>query len=192
MSRFDPTIGRRRERVIGGIVVAVGIAVLVLSIVALAVAGKGPGSDVAGPTVTLPKGSVSSTPTTTSSGTPTSSSPTSSASTSTSPPTSATATNSGAVGSQPLVVLNNTSQSGLAQQAAATFTQGGWTVTSTGNLSQDTLSTCAYYDPNVPGAQAAAEALMAQFPAIKRVKEKYGALPAGPVVVVLTTDYTAQ
>ena len=41
-------------------------------------------------------------------------------------------------------------------------------------------------------AQAAAEALMQQFPAIKRTKEKFGALPAGPVVVVLTADYTAQ
>ncbi len=31
---------------------------------------------------------------------------------------------------------------------------------------------------------------MAQFPAIKRVVAKFSGLPAGPIVVVLTTDYS--
>jgi hypothetical protein len=89
----------------------------------------------------------------------------------------------------PLVVLNNTTVHGLAEQAKATFQAGGWTVTSTGNLTNDILSTCAYYDPDAPGAQAAAEQLQAQFPGIKRVKPKFAGLPAGPIVVVLTPDY---
>ena len=89
----------------------------------------------------------------------------------------------------PLVVLNNTTTNGLATQAAAAFRAGGWTVTSIGNLSNDIISTCAYYDPSVSGAQASAEALRAQFPAIKRVVPKFDALPAGPIVVVLTSDY---
>jgi len=89
----------------------------------------------------------------------------------------------------PLVVLNNTTTSGLAQQAAQRFEDGGWTVTSYGNYQNDILSTCAYYDPNVAGAQAAAEALQRQYPTIKRVKEKFDGLPAGPIVVVLTPDY---
>jgi hypothetical protein len=88
------------------------------------------------------------------------------------------------------VVLNNTSKTGLADTASARFTAGGWTVTSTGNLANDILSTCAYYDPNTANAQAAATALMAQFPAIKRVVAKFSGLPAGPIVVVLTNDYS--
>lgn len=180
--------------------VVVGIAVLVLSIVALAAAGSGASSDVSGPKVTLPGGSVSGTSRASGSPKATTSpttSPTVSASTSTSTSASPSATGSTSTsparaGAQPLVVLNNTSQTGLAQQAASTFERGGWTVTSTGNINQSTISTCAYYDPSVDGAQAAAEALMQQFPAIKRTAVKYDALPAGPVVVVLTTDYTAQ
>ena len=91
----------------------------------------------------------------------------------------------------PLVVLNNTTTNGLATQAAATFRAGGWTVTDIGNLSNDIISTCAYYDPSVAGAQASAEALRAQFPAIKRVVPKFASLPAGPIVVVLTSDYAS-
>ena len=195
MTRLDPAADRRRERIIGGVVVFVGAAVLVLSIIALIAAGNGGGSDVSGPTVTLPGGSGSASPSTSPTAS-TSPSATGSASPTGSTSTSAGATTStppaGAIGSQPLVVLNNTSQSGLAQTASDTFTAGGWTVTDTANWSQSTISTCAYYDPAVSGAQAAAEALMQQFPAIKRTVPKYGALPAGPVVVVLTDDYTAQ
>ena len=103
---------------------------------------------------------------------------------------SSPASSSGNVKSVPLVVLNNTTTTGLAKQAAAQFEAGGWTVTSTGNLTNDIASTCAYYDPSQQGAQAAAEALMAQFPTIKRTKPKFPELPPGPVVVVLTPDYS--
>jgi hypothetical protein len=91
----------------------------------------------------------------------------------------------------PLVVLNNTTTAGLAQQAQSTFRAGGWTVTSVGNLTNEIISTCAYYDPGVSGAQAAASALRAQFPAIKRIAPKFAGLPSGPIVVVLTSDYTS-
>ena len=87
-------------------------------------------------------------------------------------------------------MLNNTDKTGLAETAAASFRAGGWTVTSTGNLVNNIISTCAYYDPSVANAQAAANALKAQFPAIKRVVAKFSGLPAGPIVVVLTTDYS--
>ena len=63
-------------------------------------------------------------------------------------------------------------------------------MTSTGNLTNNIVSTCAYYDPATPGAQAAAQALQTQFPTIKRVVPKFAELPAGPVVVVLTSDYS--
>ncbi len=92
-------------------------------------------------------------------------------------------------GRLPLVVLNNTSQIS-ASAAAQRFEQGGWTVTDTNTFDGSILSTAVYYDPNVSGAQATAEALQQQFPAIKRVKEKFDGLPAGPIVVVLTSDYS--
>jgi hypothetical protein len=90
-----------------------------------------------------------------------------------------------------LIVLNNTPQTGLAQQASMTFEGGGWHVSSYADgYHNDILSTAAYYDPNTPRAKAAALALQAQFPAIKRVVPKFAGLPAGPVVVVLDPDYT--
>jgi hypothetical protein len=58
-----------------------------------------------------------------------------------------------------------------------------------GNLTNDIISTCAYYDPDVSGAKAAAQALRTQFPVIQRVQPKFAELPSGPVVVVLTPDY---
>jgi hypothetical protein len=89
-----------------------------------------------------------------------------------------------------VVVLNNTSTSGLAETAAARFRQGGWTATTGGNFEGSILSTAAYYDPSVPGAQAAATALQSQFPAIKRVKPRFTGLPEGPIIVIVTTDYS--
>jgi hypothetical protein len=91
----------------------------------------------------------------------------------------------------PLVVLNNTTTTGLAKQAAQRFESGGWTVTRYDNYQNSILSTCAYYDPAQPGSKAAAEALQAQYPTIKRVEPKFAELPSGPIVVVLTPDYSA-
>ena len=104
-------------------------------------------------------------------------------------PSSSSASPSTSPKDVPLVVLNNTTITGLAQQAAQRFEDGGWTVTRYGNYQNDILSTCAYYDPAVAGARAAAEALQRQFPSIKRVKQKFPELPDGPIVVVLTPDY---
>jgi hypothetical protein len=87
-------------------------------------------------------------------------------------------------------VLNNTGRANLATTAAQRFTAAGWTVTTTGDFSGGILSTAAYYDANIAGAQDAALALQQQFPAIKRVKERFSGLPQGPIVVVLTTDYS--
>jgi hypothetical protein len=114
-------------------------------------------------------------------------SPSSSAS---SPKPSSHSSSPGAVGSLPLVVLNNTTTPNLARDAAQRFEAAGWTVTSYDeNYHNDILSTAAYYDPSVEGAKEAATALQKQFPTIKRVVPKFEGLPDGPVVVVLTTDY---
>lgn len=111
------------------------------------------------------------------------------------PSTGSSATTSGPVTaaqlrSVPLIVLNNTTIKGLAGTAATRFREGGWTVSHIDNLQNTILSTCAYYDPSVPNAKAAAQALQRQFPAIRRVEPKFPQLPSGPVVVVLTPDYT--
>ena len=82
-------------------------------------------------------------------------------------------------------MLNDTQVHGLARTAQRQFQRGGWTVTAIGNV-HNIVSTCAYYDPANPNAHAAAQALAAQFHAIKRVEPRFAGLPAGPIVVVLT------
>jgi hypothetical protein len=111
--------------------------------------------------------------------------------TTTSPKPSTSTSSAAALKSTPLVVLNDTAVYHLASQAAAKFTADGWTVTSSGNYEapDGILSTCAYYDPAVSGAEADAQALQAQFPGIDRVEPKFADLPAGPIVVVLTPGY---
>ncbi|MCW2495686.1 MAG: LytR cell envelope-related transcriptional attenuator [Jatrophihabitans sp.] len=106
-------------------------------------------------------------------------------------PSTSSTSETAAAKTTPLVVLNDTSVYHLASQAGAQFAAGGWTVTSSGNYDapDGILSTCAYYDPAVSGAEADAQALKAQFPGIARVEPKFADLPAGPIVVVLTPGY---
>ena len=164
----------QRERIAGIVVVCLGLVVLAIAVIALRepnghVSGSG-ASNVANRTPT---------------GTPSQSgsSPTGSAD-------SSPASSPADLKSVPLIVLNNSTVSGLAERAAQQFEQGGWTVTNFDNLQNVIISTCAYYDPQAPHAEAAAKALQRQFPGIQRVKPKFPQLPAGPVVVVLTGDYS--
>jgi len=168
---------------VGGIAVAVlGVAVLVVAIIALR-HPQGHTARAGAPTASPTRNTVTARPSSSSAApsTPAPSTP-SSPSTSASPSVPAG-------GKVPLIVLNQTSTIGLAAKAGATFQAGGWTVTSVGSLRNDVISTTAYYDPTVAGAQTAAEALQVQFPAVKRVLPKFAELPAGPIVVVLTSDY---
>jgi len=168
---------------VGGIAVAVlGVAVLVVAIIALR-HPQGHTARAGAPTASPTRNTVTARPSSSSAApsTPAPSTP-SSPSTSASPSVPAG-------GKVPLIVLNQTSTIGLAAKAGATFQAGGWTVTSVGSLRNDVISTTAYYDPTVAGAQAAAEALQVQFPAVKRVLPKFAELPAGTIVVVLTSDY---
>ncbi|MDQ2750400.1 MAG: LytR C-terminal domain-containing protein [Actinomycetota bacterium] len=168
----------RRERVAGIALAIVGVGVLVIAVIALR-SPNGHGKVAAeGTTATksAAKSAAKSAPKSTFTSVParTPSAPTSE------PPATRL----------PLVVLNNTTIVGLADQAKARFQAGGWTVTSTDTLTNDIASTCAYFDPSVAGAEATARALQAQFPTIKRVAPKFAELPPGPVVVVLTSDYS--
>jgi LytR cell envelope-related transcriptional attenuator len=183
-----PPWRRRAQRIVGFLLAALGVVVLVIAIIALRQpngrqAALHTGSPVAG-TPTASQSVAASTTTRPSSATASSSAPASSSSNSAPPVVNP-------VKAIPLVVLNSTSQAGLAESAAKDFRTGGWTVSSTGNLVNNIVSTCAYYDPSVAGAQSEATALMAQFPGIKRVEPKFTPMPAGAIVVVLTSDWTS-
>jgi LytR cell envelope-related transcriptional attenuator len=183
---------RRLESILGVLLLLVGVAVAVVAVMAL---DHPKGKTAANSTQTRTASASASTSASASaskSKTSASASKTSAASTPTPTPTAADSSPSSSTagtGRLPLVVLNNTSDV-TASTAAATFEQGGWTVSDTSTFSGDIVSTAAYYDPDVAGAQAAAEALQQQFPAIKRIKEKFEGLPQGPIVVVLTSDYS--
>ena len=189
MVHLAPTTrGRRRlDVIVGGILAVLGVVVAVLAVAAL----NHPKGREAAKTVsaTSSRAQSSSVPAPSSSTALASSSTTATSATSTKS-ASASVTSATGVKAVPLIVLNSTTQTGLAATAAKTFQAGGWTVTSSGNIVNDIASTCAYYDPSDPKNQVAATALMAQFPAIKRIKEKFTGLPAGPIVVVLTSDYS--
>jgi hypothetical protein len=181
-----PPWRRRAQRIVGSLLAALGIVVLVIAIIAL----REPNGHQAALRTSAVADS-SSTGSSTPSSTPPASSASSTSSSPVASPTSASATAStDPLKAIPLIVLNNTNKTGLADTAAGRFRAGGWTVTSTGNLVNNIASTVAYYDPSVASAQAAATELQAQFPAIKRVVAKFSGLPAGPIIVVLTSDYS--
>jgi hypothetical protein len=167
----------QRERIAGILVVCLGLVVLAIAIIAL----REPNGHVSGSS-----GDASNVAHGSATGHPTGSA----SSPGTSPGAGGTASLAD-LKAVPLKVLNNTSVSGLAEQATHDFEQGGWTVTDSGDLQNDIISTCAYYDPSVPNARRAARALQQQFPSIQRVKPKFPELPDGPIVVVLTGDYTS-
>jgi hypothetical protein len=164
---------QRRDRLIGVLIALLGVAVLVVAIVALR----------------NPKQHASAAGTDTRLHTPQASAPASHAR-STAP--SASPSPSGVAGSVPLIVLNQTTTADLGHQAASRFRGGGWQVSFVREAYQnDVITTTAYYDPNTPGAKKAALALQKQYPTIHRVSERFPQLPAGPVVVVLTPDYSS-
>jgi cytoskeletal protein RodZ len=181
MSHSAPTPPNRRRFELAGGLLALGIGALI-AVLAFVALSQPKGRQAAKATVPPSSATSASTPATTSSkptATPSSTKPT------------ATPTTTKPVSSRPaVIVLNNSGAAGLAATAVARLTRGGWTASNGGNFSGDILSTVAYYDPNVAGAQSAATALQAQFPAIKRVKARFDGLPQGPIILVLTTDYS--
>jgi hypothetical protein len=176
-----PTPTRRRfELAFGVVLLLVGVSVAAIAVLAL----NHPAGDQAAASVTRHPAGTSSTV-----GSPTST-PTTVVNSATPSPTDSAGTASVAgSGKLPLIVLNNTSDT-PASVAADRFRQAGWTVTDLSTFTGAILSTAAYYDPDVSGAKAAATELQQEFPAIHRVKPKFQGLPEGPIVVVLTNDYS--
>lgn len=191
-----PTPTRRRlEFGFGLLLLLVGVSVAVVAVLAL---NHPAGQQAAGASETgRSAGSTSalvSTPAA-SSASPSRSAASTSDTASSSDASSSPASSQGGAGSAagsgklPLIVLNNTSDT-PASVAADRFRQAGWTVSDVSTFTGGILSTAAYYDPDVAGADAAASELQQQFPAIHRVKPKFQGLPEGPIVVVLTSDYS--
>lgn len=89
-----------------------------------------------------------------------------------------------------VIVLNNTSEASRVAKAISRLAQAGWSASDGGVFDGSILSTAIYYDPQSLQAQQAAIALQAQFPEIKRVKEKFSGLPQGPLILIVTTDYS--
>ncbi|HEY7046364.1 MAG TPA: LytR C-terminal domain-containing protein [Jatrophihabitantaceae bacterium] len=176
-----PPNRRRFDRVGGSVLAVIGVVVAVVAIIAL----QHPNGRQAKP-VSLKTSTVTATATQTTTKTP----PPSRPSTRTAPPSRTAGSSTSSGHPIPLVVLNSTTIQGLADTAKQQFEAGGWTVTYTDNITNDILSTCAYYDPSDPANEQAAMQLQQQFPSIKRIKEKFPELPAGPIVVVLTSDYS--
>jgi hypothetical protein len=84
----------------------------------------------------------------------------------------------------PLLVLNNSRIHGLAVSGAATFRNGGWTVTGTGNYSGRLAQTTVFY---AAGYRAAAETLARRFPSVSAVQARPAGVPgSAPLTVVLT------
>jgi len=179
-----PPSPRRRviERILGTVLALFGILLVVFALVAL----KDPHG----------KPTAKTTPTVTSSRSTTSSAsvpaPATSATTSHAPASSARPKPSPTLAVHPisLVVLSNTGDISLADTAAGRFRANGWKIRSTGTFDGAILSSVAYYDPSFPGAQQEALKLQTQFPGLQRVKEKFDGLPDGPIIVVLTSDYS--
>src|SRR6476469_5674268 len=134
--RFERQLARRRqrERLIGILLAVLGIAVLVVAFLALRnhhQAATAAGTDTHQSTAQPPPSAQSSGTSSSSSGAPSSGPPS-------------------VIGSKPLIVLNQTTTSDLAAQAAQRFKRAGWRVRSTQEGYQnDVVTTTAYYDPAI-------------------------------------------
>ncbi|MGI8881916.1 MAG: LytR C-terminal domain-containing protein [Jatrophihabitans sp.] len=179
-----PPGGQRRNRVVGTLLVLLGVAVLVVAVISL---GHPHGRRSTDATRTVTQ-SASSTPV---SSTPVSSTPKSSPSTkkSTSSSSQSTKSSAPAKARASVYILNNTNRQGLAATVAAALKAQGWTVLATENYSNDIVSSTAYYDPSRSANRAAAEELQKEFPGIKRVVERFAQLPDAPIVLILNDDY---
>lgn len=179
-----PPGGQRRNRIVGALLVLLGVAVLVVAVISL---GHPHGRRSADATRTVTQ-SASSTPAST---TPASTNPTTSASTTKSTSSSSPSTKSSAPAKTraSVYILNNTNRQGLAATVAGELRAKGWTVLATENYSNGIISSAAYYDPSRSVNRVAAEELQKEFPGIKRVVERFAQLPDAPIVLILNDDY---
>ncbi len=87
-----------------------------------------------------------------------------------------------------VVVLNQTTQGGLAAAAADRLREEGWSVTGVGNFNGVVPSTTVYYPP---GAEAQAQAAAESLPTPARIRPRCGNLSTTRLTVVVTDNYPA-
>ena len=86
----------------------------------------------------------------------------------------------------PLLVLNNSTVTGLGTAAANDFEAGGWTISGVGNLTGRLRDTTVYF---APGYEASAQAFARQFPQVYRVLARIHGLPGTSKLTVVVTRY---
>lgn len=86
----------------------------------------------------------------------------------------------------PVIVLNQTTVSGLAAKVRDQLVAGGWTVTGIDSFRGNVPATTVYYPA---GLKAAAKALMAQFPAIGRIMPAFAGISTSQLTVILSKDF---
>jgi hypothetical protein len=91
-----------------------------------------------------------------------------------------------AVARASVIVLNQTGVSGLAAKVKQQLEAGGWTVAGIDDFRGNVPATTVYYPP---GLHAAAKALMAQFPAIGRIKPAFSGISTTQLTVILSKDF---
>lgn len=86
----------------------------------------------------------------------------------------------------PVVVLNQTSRTGLAAAVAGILRGRGWTVPAVGNFRGIVPATTVYYPP---GTEAAAQDLAESLPTPPRIRPRFDTLSPTRLTVVLTSSY---
>jgi hypothetical protein len=86
----------------------------------------------------------------------------------------------------PVIVLNQTKTLGLAAKLRDQLRAGGWTVTGIDDFRGNVPATTVYYPP---GLKAAAQALMAQFPTIGRIRPAFPGISTSQLTVILGKDF---
>ena len=85
-----------------------------------------------------------------------------------------------------VVVLNQTSRSGLAGEVATRLRDQGWTVPAVGNFRGVVPATTVYYPA---GDEAAARAAAEDLPTAPRIRPRFGNLSTTRLTVVVTDSY---
>lgn len=195
MSRVgSPLTAPTGARLLGGVLALVGVALLVLGLLALRGSEDAPpgAAPAPAPTTTASPASPATSPPTPTAGltsAPTTVPPTTAPTTVAPPPPPSSPP---AVARAPLTVLNNSTIAGLADRAAAAVERRGWDVAQVGNFGGRLPMTTAYYTPGNAAEERAARQLAAEFPQVGQVLPRYAGLPPTPagVVLVVTRDWS--
>ena len=91
-----------------------------------------------------------------------------------------------AVAKVPVVVLNQTTVTGLAAKFQEELEAGGWTVSGIDDFRGNVPATTVYFPP---GLRAAAKALMAQFPQVGRIRPAFPGISTSQLTVILSKDF---